>query len=94
MISLGPVLVKLPFGDEPLSLVVVKGFGETPLMLLTNFKVKDLGATRSLEIYLMRWKCEESYRFIKQANNLEDVEGLSYRALGNMVVLVQAVFYK
>jgi hypothetical protein len=35
----------------------------------------------------------ESYRFIKQAYNLEDVPVMSYNALRNTVVLVQAVFY-
>jgi len=93
MISVGQVQVKLPFRDEPLTLVVVKGFGGSPLMLLTNLEVKKLGVIRILEIYLTRWKCEESYRFIKQAYNLEDVRVMSYRALRNMVVLVQAVFY-
>ena len=93
MISVGQVSVKLPFRDEPLSLVVVKGFGESPLMLLTNLELKKVGVIRILEIYLTRWKCEESYRFIKQAYNLEDVRVMSYRALRNMVVLVQAVFY-
>ena len=93
MISVGQVQVKLPFRDEPLTLVVVKGFGGSPLMLLTNLEVKKLGVIRILEIYLTRWKCEESYRFIKQAYNLEDLRVMSYRALRNMVVLVQAVFY-
>ena len=60
---------------------------------LTNLKLKELGVIRILEIYLTRWKCEESYRFIKQAYNLEEVRVISYRALRNMVVLVQAVFY-
>lgn len=73
--------------------MVVKGFGEKPLMLLTNVKVESLGVMRVLEIYLTRWKCEEGYRFIKQVYNLEDIRVLSYRALRNMVVLVQAVFY-
>ena len=48
---------------------------------------------RILEIYLTRWKCEESYRFIKQSYNLEDVRVLSYTALRNIMDLVQAVFY-
>jgi len=62
-------------------------------MLLTNLRVDRFGALRVLEIYLSRWKCEESYRFIKQVYNLEDVRVLSYTALRNMMVLVQAVFY-
>jgi Transposase DDE domain len=92
-ISVGQMRVKLPFSGQPLFLVVVKGFGEKPMMLLTNVAVKSHGVMRILEIYLTRWKCEESYRFIKQAYNLEDVRVLSYTALRNMMVLVQAVFY-
>jgi len=92
-ISVGHVAVRLPFHDGWLWLAVVKGYGEEPLMLLTNLEVDRLGALRVLEIYLTRWKCEESYRFIKQAYNLEDVRVLSYTALRNMMVLVQAVFY-
>ena len=70
-----------------------EGLWEKPLMLLTNLEVDRTGAIRILEIYITRWKCEESYRFIKQAYNLEDVRVLSYTALRNMMVLVQAVFY-
>jgi len=92
-ISVGHVAVRLPFHDGWLWLVVVKGYGEQPLMLLTNLEVDRVGALRVLEIYLTRWKCEESYRFIKQAYNLEDVRVLSYTALRNMMALVQAVFY-
>jgi hypothetical protein len=92
-ISVGQIGVKLPFSGQPLFLVVVKGFGEKPMMLLTNVAVKSEGVMRILEIYLTRWKCEESYRFIKQAYNLEDVRVLSYTALRNLMVLVQAVFY-
>jgi hypothetical protein len=92
-LSVGRIAVRLPFRDGWLWLVVVKGYGEKPLMLLTNLRVDRLGAMRVLEIYLTRWKCEESYRFIKQAYNLEDIRVLSYTALRNMVVLVQAVFY-
>jgi hypothetical protein len=93
IISVGHLKVKLPFDKQTLSLVVVKGFGEKPMMLLTNVNVQSLGVMRVLEIYLTRWKCEESYRFIKQAYQLEDVRVLSYTALRNMMVLVQAVFY-
>ncbi len=92
-ISIGRIAVRLPFHRAWLWLVVVKGYGEKPLMLLTNLQVDRLGVLRILEIYLTRWKCEESYRFIKQAYNLEDIRVLSYTALRNMMVLVQAVFY-
>ena len=90
-ISVGQVAVRLPFYKQWFQLVVVKGYGDKPLMLLTNVEVE--GPLRILEIYLTRWKCEESYRFIKQGYNLEDVRVMSYTALRNVVVLVQAVFY-
>jgi len=95
VISLGHAPVKLPFSDEQLYLVVVKGYGRKPLMLLTNLRVVDLDVEieRILHIYLTRWKCDESYRFIKQNYNLEDIRVRSYNSIRNTVALVQAVFY-
>lgn len=92
-LSLGYEAVELPGQSESLYLVVIKGFGEKPMMLLTNLGAHQIGADRLLEIYLTRWKCEESYRFIKQSYNLEDIRLLTYTGLRNMVALVQAVFY-
>jgi hypothetical protein len=92
-ISVGHVKVRLPYSSAVVIPCGGEVFGEKPLMLLTNVEVESLGEMRVLEIYLTLWKCEESYRFIKQAHNLEDIRVLSYTALRNMVVLVQAVFY-
>jgi hypothetical protein len=87
--------VRLPGRSENLHLVVVKGFGEKPLMLLTNLKLtgsrKDLW--RIVESYLMRWRIEETIRFIKQSYQLEDIRLLTYVRLQNMMVLVMAVAY-
>ena len=44
-------------------------------------------------MYLTRWKCEEAYRFVKQAYRLEDVRVRSYVALRNVYALVTAVLY-
>ena len=71
-------------------LVVVRGFGKKPLMLITNVEKAD---KEVLDIYLTRWKCEESFRFLKQEYHLEDVRMRTYTALRNMIVLVHAVFY-
>jgi len=46
-----------------------------------------------LEIYLTRWKCKDSFRFINQSYNLEDARVQSYIALRNTVSLVIAVFF-
>jgi len=63
------------------------------LMLLTNLKVETAeDALKIMEIYLTRWKCEESFRFIKEAYQLEDVRVLKYEGLRNIVSLIMAVF--
>jgi hypothetical protein len=81
---------------EPLCLVVVDGFGEEPLLLLTNVlqRARD---SQSLwwivQIYLTRWKIEETFRFMKQSYNLEDIRVMKYQRLKNLVVLVTAAAY-
>ncbi|MBI5967202.1 MAG: hypothetical protein HY882_05030, partial [Deltaproteobacteria bacterium] len=40
-----------------------------------------------------RWRCDESYRYIKQCYNLEDLRVQSYISIRNLVVLVLAVSY-
>lgn len=90
------VKVKLPGKGEGLFMVVVKGFGQDPMMLLTScsigLKSKE-SIWRVVEIYLTRWKCDESFRYIKQSYNLEDLRIRSYTAIRNLVVLVFAVSY-
>jgi len=73
-----------------MSIVVVRGFGRDPLMLMTNVQ-KD--SKEILDIYLTRWKCEESFRFLKHEYHLEDVRVRSYIGLRNTVAIMQAVFY-
>ena len=58
-------------------------------MLLTNV---DKNPIITLEMYLTRWKVEESIRFLKQEYNLEDVRVRSYAGLKNTVALLLAVF--
>jgi hypothetical protein len=88
--------IRLPGRAEQMWLVVIDGFGEAPLMLLTNLpmEAKD---SQSLwwivQIYLTRWKIEETFRFIKQSYNLEDIRVMKYQRLKNLVILVTAVAY-
>ncbi len=95
-VSYNALPVRLPAKDYPLFLVVVKGFGKEPMMLLTscpvNLKVKE-AIWRIVEIYLTRWKCEESFRYIKQCYNLEDIRVRRYVSIRNLVVLILAVAY-
>ena len=46
-----------------------------------------------VQIYLPRWKIEETFRFVKQSYNLEDNRVMKYQRLKNLVVLVTAVAY-
>lgn len=92
----GAETVRLPGRSEALDLVVLAGFGREPMMLLTN-ALNGARDSESLwwivEIYLTRWKIEETFRFLKQSYNLEDIRVLKYRRLKNLVVLVTAAAY-
>lgn len=87
--------VKLPGREEELALVVVRGFGEKPLRLLSDVVVHD--SRRSLWAivagYLTRWLVEEAIRFIKQSYRLEEMRVLSYERLRNLAALVMAAAY-
>ncbi len=96
VITYNALSVKLPGHDNLLFLVVAKGFGKEPMMLLTSCPVRTrIKETiwRIIEIYLTRWKCDESFRYIKQCYNLEDIRVRSYIAIRNTVVLILAVSY-
>lgn len=81
--------------DQWVNLVVIEGFGERPVLLLTNVTVasRDSFGSWILEIYLTRWKCEETYRFLKQSYQLEDVRVRGYYALKNIYALVNLVMF-
>ena len=87
--------VRLPAREEKLLLVVVSGWGDEPLMLLTN--VEAARDSQSLwwivQIYLTRWKIEETFRYIKQSYRLEDIRVMKYQRLKNLVVLVTAAAF-
>ena len=82
--------IRLTKRAEKLWLVVIAGFGEQPIMLLTNLKLRardSEGLWWAAQIYWTRWKIEETFRFLKQSYNLEDIRVLKYRRLKNLVVL-------
>jgi hypothetical protein len=88
--------IRLVGRPEQLCLVVVAGFGEEPMLLLTN-ALDGARDSQSLwwiaRIYLTRWTIEETFRFIKQSYNLEDIRVMKYQRLKNLVVLVTAAAY-
>jgi hypothetical protein len=95
-IQFGWCPVRLPeHPEKPLWLVVAKGFGAKPLMLLTT---EPMSRNRKvvwwvIQAYLTRWRVEDTIRFIKQSYNLEDIRVLTYERLKNMAALVLAAAF-
>jgi hypothetical protein len=84
-----------PGRDEDLGLVVVRGFGQEPMMLLTTEPLHKSRKVlwRLVRAYIRRWSIEETIRYIKQSYELEDVRVLNYRSLQNIMPLVYAAAY-
>jgi len=87
--------VRLPNRKEELTLVVVKGFGEEPLMTLTNLPVRR--SRKSIwpvvQSYITRWRIEDVIRFVKQSYRLEDMRCLTYHRLQALMALATAAAF-
>ena len=94
-IEVGFRRVKLPGRKERLALVVVKGVGREPLMILTNLEVvKSRKCLVSfVRSYFRRWQIEETIRFAKQAYHIEDIRLRRYDRLQNMIAIVSTAVY-
>lgn len=94
-LDFGGCSVRFPGFAHNLFLVVVKGFGKKPMMLLTTMSIKRSRKTvwKVVESYLARWRVEETIRFIKQSYQLEDIRLLTYERLRNMATLVMITAY-
>ena len=94
-IEYGAMEVRLPHRAEPLRLVVVKGFGEKPMLLLTDVAGTDSRKSlwQIVEGYMTRWRVEDAIRFIKQSYRLEDIRLLDYTRLKNMMAVVLAAAF-
>lgn len=87
--------VRLPNRKEELTLVVVKGFGEEPLMILTNLPVRRSRKSiwHVVQSYITRWRIEDVIRFVKQSYRLEDMRCLTYHRLQALMALVTAAAF-
>jgi len=88
-IHFGFLPVRLPEHPErSLWLVVVKGFGSEPMMLLTTepMRLNRKVVWWAVSAYMTRWRIEETIRFIKQSYEFEDIRVLTYRRLQNLAV--------
>jgi hypothetical protein len=94
-IQYGAMSVRLPGREEALRLIVVKGFGEKPMLLLTDLAGTDSRQSlwQAVDGYLTRWRVEDAIRYIKQSYRLEDVRLLDYTRLKNMMAVVLAAAF-
>jgi len=94
-LSYGFRKVRLPERTEPLYLLVIHGFGEEPLMLLTTELLR--ASQRCLwywvRAYIKRWSIEETIRYVKTCYDLENVRVLNYVGLQNLMPLLLAVLF-
>jgi hypothetical protein len=75
--------------DKLLTLVIVKGFGKQPMMLISNIKPDDKRLTLTIiKIYLKRWRIEEYFRFKKQQFDLEKIRVRSLNSIRTMNLLL------
>jgi hypothetical protein len=95
-ISYGYVQVRLPEKQKvPLYMLVVKGFGENPMMLLTTIPLRRNRRilNQILQSYIKRWSIEETIRYLKQSYDFENIRVLTYTRLKNMAVILLAAMY-
>ncbi len=87
--------VRFPGTEDSLWMLVVRGFGHNPMILLTTEPLRRSRKVlwRMVRAYMRRWAIEETIRYIKQSYELEDVRVLSYRSLQNIMPLVWAAAY-
>jgi hypothetical protein len=87
--------VRLPEREEPLYLLVIHGFGEEPLMLLTTEPLNRSFKRQwwFVQAYMKRWSIEETIRYTKTCYDLENVRVLNYQGLQNLMALVLAVMF-
>lgn len=77
------------FPTKELVLTVVYGFGEAPMLLLSNLKMQEKKKLCHIitKVYLLRWRIEEYFRFKKQQFELEDLRVMSLQSIRNLNLL-------
>ena len=75
--------------DVELNLVICHGFGQEPMILLTNLKSDDDRiAVTVTKVYLLRWRIEEFHGFKKQQFGFEDFRVRSLNAIRTLDLLL------
>jgi hypothetical protein len=81
--------IKITASKNPISLVLVYGLGEIPMMLATNKEIQGKeDVIRIVRTYMSRWRVEEYFRFKKQHFDFEDFRVRSLTSINNLNQLV------
>ena len=78
-----------------LHMVVVRGFGQKPMMLLTTLaKTTTREALwQVVEGYITRWRVEDTIRHVKQSYSLEDMRLFKYAKIKALAAIVLVTIY-
>jgi len=75
--------------EEDLNLVICRGIGKEPLLLITNMNSDDDRiAVTVTKVYLLRWRIEEFHGFKKQQFGFEDFRVRSLNAIRTLDLLL------
>ena len=87
-ISIVPIQLPCRPTDD-LNLVICRGLGYEPMMLITNLNSEDNRLSVVVtKVYLMRWRIEEYYGFKKQQFDFEDFRVRSLKSIRNLDLLL------
>jgi hypothetical protein len=76
-----------------MGLVVVRGTGKEPIVLLTNVPLQsEADALEVANAYMERWGAEDAHRFIKTAFSLENVRILNWVGLRRIILLAMLAY--
>ena len=95
-VEFGVVPVRLPdIPERLLHMVVVRGFGRQPMMLLTTLakNTSREALWQVVEGHITRWRVEDTIRHVKQSYRLEDIRLFRYGKLKAMAAVVLATIY-
>ena len=98
LLVLDPTDISKPYAQKMQYLAPVRDGSEGRLLVRPSDRGEAVRRSRKslwrvVEIYLTRWRVEETIRFVKQSYQLEDIRLLSYERLRSMATLVMAAAY-
>ncbi|MHC6179180.1 transposase [Clostridium sp. JNZ X4-2] len=77
---------------KSLTLVVIRGFGKVPMMLISSIKPDDKRLTLTIiQVYLKRWRIEEYFRFKKQQFDFENIRVRSLNSIRTMNLVLSLI---